>query len=117
MKKRTVWFLVIGVAAVAVGAAGVGALALVLRGGGGVASRSYLYLDLDGEVPEQPAGAELGSLFERRPPSLRALVDGLDRAASDSRIASVVLRVGSLPDSGWASVQELRDGVARFRRS
>src|SRR4029079_7897149 len=37
--------------------------------------------------------------------------------ASDSRIASVVLRVGSLPDSGWASVQELRDGVARFRRS
>lgn len=117
MKKRTAWFLVAGVAAMAVGAAAVGVLALALRGsGGGVASRSYLYLDLDGEIPEQPAGNELGSLLERKPPSLRALVEGLDRAAGDSRISSVVLRVGSL-DGGWATVQELRDGVARFRRS
>jgi len=118
MKKRTAWFLVAGVAALAIGAAGVGVLALMLRGGGGgVASGSYLYLDLDGAVPDQPPSSDLGNLFERRPPSLRALVDGLDRAAGDARVSAVVLRVGSLPDAGWATVQELRDGVARFRRS
>jgi protease IV len=118
MKKRTAWFLVAGVAALAIGAAGVGVLALVLRGGGGgVASGSYLYLDLDGEVPDQPPASDLGNLFERRPPSLRALVDGLDRAGGDSRVTAVVLRVGSLPDAGWATVQELRDAVGRFRRS
>ncbi len=45
-----------------------------MRGpGGALSSRSYLYLDLQGEIPEQPS-SELGSFLERRPPSLRALV-------------------------------------------
>jgi protease IV len=117
MKKRTAWILVAGVAAIAVGVAFVGAMALMMRGrGGAVASRSYLYLDLQGEIPEQPS-SELGTFLERRPPSLRALVDSLDRAASDSRVAAVVVRVSVLPDSGWATVQELRDAITRFRRS
>ncbi len=117
MKKRTAWILVAGVAALAVGAAAIGVLALAMRGrGGSLSSRGYLYIDLQGEIPEQPS-SELGTFLERRPPSLRALVDSLDRAASDPRISAVVVRVSSLPDSGWASVQELRDGIARFRRS
>src|SRR5262245_22088690 len=117
MKKRTAWILVAGVAALAVGVAGVGVLALAMKGRGGtLSSRSYLYLDLDGEIPEQPA-TELGTFLEKRPPSLRALVDSLDRGAGDPRISAVVVRVGSLPDSGWAMVQELRDGIARFKRA
>ncbi|HET8646361.1 MAG TPA: signal peptide peptidase SppA [Vicinamibacteria bacterium] len=117
MKKRTAWILVAGVAALAVGAAAVGVLALAMRSRGGVLeSRSYLYLDLQGEIPEQPP-SEFGTFLERRPPSLRALVDSLDRAATDPRITAVVVRVSSLPDSGWATVQELRDGIARFRKS
>ena len=117
MKKRTAWILVAGVAALAIGAAGIGVLALMMRGPGGtLSSRSYLYLDLEGEIPEQPP-SELGSFLERQPPSLRALVDSLDRAAGDPRITAVVVRVSSLPDSGWATVQELRDGITRFRKS
>jgi protease IV len=117
MKKRTAWILVAGVAALAVGVSAVGLLALAMRGGGGsLSSRSYLYLDLDGEIPEQPS-TELGTLLERRPPSLRALIDSLDRGASDPRISAAVVRVGSLPESGWATVQELRDGITRFKRS
>jgi protease-4 len=117
MKKRTAWILVAGVAALAIGAAGVGVLALAMRGpGGSLSSRSYLDLDLEGEIPEQPP-SELGTFLEKKPPSLRALVDSLDRAAADPRISSVVVRISFLPDSGWATVQELRDGIARFRRS
>ena len=117
MKKRTAWILVAGVAALAVGVSAVGLLALVLSGrGGSLSSRSYLYLDLDGDIPEQPS-SELGTFLERRPPSLRALIDSLDRGASDPRISAAVVRVGELPESGWATAQELRDGIMRFKRS
>ena len=71
MKRRTAWILVAAVAAVAIGAAAVGALALMLRGhqsaSTSFAGKSYLYLDLDGEIPEQPP-VELPSFLERRPP-------------------------------------------------
>jgi protease-4 len=119
MKKRTAWILVAGVAAVAIGAAAVGALALMLRGtdgGSWSASGGYLALNLHGEIPEQPA-AELPSFFERRPTSIRVLVESLDRAATDPKVSSVVLRVSFLSDVGWARVQELRDAIVRFRKS
>jgi len=119
MKKRTAWILIAGVAAVAIGAAGVGALALVLRGSkGGVTwtADNYLYLRLEGEVPEQPSG-DFGSFLEKRPASLRTLMESLDRAASDPKVRAVVVRVSVLPDSGWGKVQELRDAITRFRKS
>jgi protease-4 len=116
VKKRTAWVLVAGVAAMALGAAAVGVLALVLRGQSGPSwsGNRYLFLDLSEEIPEQPP-SELGSFFERRPPSLRTLVESIDRAASDPKVTALVLRVGFLPDAGWGKVQELRDAVARFR--
>jgi protease IV len=120
MKRRTAWILVAAVAAVAIGAAAMGALALMLRGrqtaSASFAGKSYLYLDLDGEIPEQPP-VELPSFLERRPPTLRTLVDSIDRAGHDSKVDALVLRVSFLPDSGWGKVQELRDAVARFRKS
>jgi protease-4 len=119
MKKRTAWVLIAGVAAVAIGAAGVGALALVLRGSkGGVtwSADSYLYLRLEGEVPEQPP-SDFGSFLEKRPASLRTLMQSLDRAAADPKVRAVVVRVSILPDSGWGKVQELRDAITRFRKS
>ena len=120
MKKRTAWVLVAGVAAVAIGAAGVGALALVLRGSksGSVSwtSDSYLYLRLEGAVPEQPAG-DFGSFLEKRPASLRTIMQSLERAAEDPKVRAVVVRVSVLPDSGWGKVQELRDAITRFRKS
>jgi protease-4 len=124
MKKRTAWILVAAVAAVAIGAAAVGALALMLRGAGGGDSASwssgsdgYLYLNLHDEIPEQSPGGELPSFFEKRPAPLRVLVESLDRAAGDSKVTSVVLRVSLLPDVGWGRVQELRDAILRFRKS
>ncbi|HLA77094.1 MAG TPA: signal peptide peptidase SppA [Vicinamibacteria bacterium] len=120
MKKRTAWVLVAGVAAVAVGAAAVGGLALLLRGqdgGGGLTGKDqYLAFDLRGEIPEPPS-SDLTPFFGRRPPTLRTLVESLDRAAGDAKVKAVVLRVSFLPDAGWGKVQELRDAIVRFRKS
>jgi len=121
MKRRTKWVLAAGVTAVAVGAAAVGGLALLLRGPASGGSSlfggdSYLDLSLGGDLPEAPA-SDFGSLFERRPTSLRTYVESLDRAASDPKIRAVVMRVGMLSDAGWGKVQELRGALLRFRKS
>jgi protease IV len=118
MRRRTAWILAASVLAVSLGAAAVGALALLLKGRGGLGfgGKSYLLLSLDGSIPEQPS-ADLGSLLERRPVSLRTLVESLERAAADPKVSAVVVRVGTLPDAGWGKVQELRDALARFRKS
>ncbi len=120
MRRRTAWIVAAGVAALAMGAAAVGALALLLRGRGAsptwASSETYLSLNLGGQIPEQPP-SELETFFERKPTSLRTLVESLDRAASDPKVKALVLRVSQLPDSGWGKVQELRDAVGRFRKS
>jgi protease-4 len=119
MKRRTAWVLAAGVAAVALGAAAVGAVALVVRGGKSPAGWSggsrYLALDVDGEMPEEPSSG-LSGLFESRPPSIRAMVEAVDRASRDPAVKGLLLRVGSV-DTGWARVEELRDALLRFRRS
>lgn len=118
MRKRTAWLLVAGVAAVAVGAAALGGLALALKGHGGspFGGGNYLLLSLQAEIPEQPP-SEIGSFLERRPPSLRILVDSLHRAGSDPKVKAVVLRAGAIPDAGWGKVQELREAIVHFRKS
>jgi protease-4 len=119
MKKRTAWVLAACVLAVTLGAAAVGALALLMRGGGGgprLSGSSYLALDLSGPIPED-SPTDLGNFLERRPPTLRTLVESIDRASSDSNVKGLVVRVSSLPASGWGQVQELRDAITRFRAS
>jgi len=119
MKRRTAWLLAAGVAALALGAAAVGAVALVVRGGrvspSWAGGGGYLALDVSGDMPEEPSSG-LSGFLESRPPSIRALVESVDRAGRDPAVKGLLLRVGTL-DVGWARVQELRDALVRFRRS
>jgi protease-4 len=120
MKRRTAWLLAAGVAAVALGAAAVGAVALLVRGGGRPSlgwsgGGRYLALDVDGDLPEEPA-AGLSGFFESRPPSIRGLVEAVERATRDPQVKGLLLRVGTL-SAGWARTQELRDALVRFRKS
>jgi protease-4 len=43
-------------------------------------------------------------------------VESIDRAAADSRVQGLVLRMGVV-NAGWGRVQELRDALVRFRAS
>src|SRR5688572_18168078 len=122
MKRRSVFVLAACIAAVAFGAAVVGGIALYLRyGNGGGESASwggsqYLDLHLVDALPEQPAPA-FGTFLDRTPVSLRTVVRSLDRAAKDSRVSAVVLRLSVLPGAGWGKVEELRSAITRFRAS
>ena len=120
MTRKTAWLVAAGVAAVALGAAAVGAVALLVRGGAGrpsgemFAGGGYLAIELSGDMPEGPAPVE--TLFESRPPSIRALVEAVDRAAHDRKVMGLLLRIKPL-DTGWGRVQELREALVRFKRS
>jgi protease-4 len=121
VKRRTGWILVAGVALVAIGAAAVGAVALVLRRGSGggapvLGGNTSLTIEVQGEIPEAPP-QEFGAFFERRPPSLKTLVESLDHAARDPKVTSVLLRVGNVSGAGFGRIQELRDAIQRFRKS
>jgi protease-4 len=121
MRRKTAWVVAAAVAALALGAAAVGAVALLLRGSSGrgaaapvFASGGYLALDVGGDMPEGPPPVE--SFFQDRPPTLRALVEAVDRAASDRQVKGLLLRIRPLA-IGWGRAQELREALVHFRRS
>ena len=84
MKRRTFWILAAGVLLLALGTAAIGVVALVLRRGGqgapALGSNTSLTLNVAGEMPEAPA-AQFGALFEKRPPSLKTLVEEAEARA------------------------------------
>ncbi len=98
-----------------------------------VASIALLYLFVGGG-PSVPSNATLvlrpgGDLFEVAPDdvftyvrtsdahTVRGYVETLRKAAVDSRVSAVLLRPRGFSSPFWAKVQELRDGVAEFRKS
>jgi protease-4 len=79
-----------------------------------VPASTILALDLTERLPEGPSGDALaGLLFEERP-SLRKVLDGIERAAGDTRVKAIFARVGG-DDYGFGAVQELRDAIIAFR--
>ncbi|MBI5481746.1 MAG: signal peptide peptidase SppA [Deltaproteobacteria bacterium] len=103
--------------------AAIGALVVVLTllglaaaacgGKGSVARRTVLELNLERGLvearPENPL-----AFMGRRQPTLRDVVEALERAADDDRVKGVVARIGAAR-LGTAQVQEIRDAVIRFR--
>ena len=78
----------------------------------------FVWVPVSGSLPEfEPR--KRGLLRRRlapRPsgPSLENIRSRLDRILADGRPSGVILRVENL-DAGWASLEELRREVARFR--
>src|SRR6266480_1923786 len=62
----------------------------------------------ESEAPFRPLSFEV---VPRTQPTTYRVVDGLRRAARDSRIEALVLQI----DWGWAKVSEVRDAVLAFR--
>jgi protease-4 len=85
--------------------------------GPAVPSSAALVLRPDGDLPELTPDDVVGQLFREETDSLRSLVDSLERAKTDPRITSVLLRPGSLSLPYWAKVEELRAALKDFRES
>jgi len=70
-------------------------------------------LTLKDDYPEGPAPA---GLFGELRPRLQDIVERIDKAAKDEKVAGLVLKVRS-PHVGLGKVDELRAAIARFRNS
>lgn len=81
-----------------------------------IARQTVLELDFDRAYSETLPFQSFTASFTEVVPTLRSVVEALDRAAEDDRVVGVVARVGAAP-MGLASIQELRDAVTRFRES
>jgi len=92
-----------------------GAIAFMAEGAPEVEARSALWLRLSGEVIEYPTLPVL-PLVDEEPLSQHALLEGLHRAAADTRIDGVLLEIDGA-DLGWAKAAELRAAIQRFRES
>lgn len=73
-----------------------------------------LALDLSRPVTDAPGAPPLARLRAARGTDLREVVEALDAAAHDPRIAGVVAKVDA-PAANWAHAQELHAAVRRFR--
>jgi protease-4 len=83
------------------------------------AIKTYSYLDIDlfGPLPEFAAPDFWTSFFlGAKPLTVHDLWENMRKAKVDSRIHSVLLRLGYL-EGDWAKINELREAVLDFRKS
>ncbi|WP_426748678.1 signal peptide peptidase SppA [Myxococcus faecalis] len=79
-----------------------------------VPSNLVLELDLSQPLAENVSADSLAGAFGEDPLTVRDVVDALEKAGEDSRVKSLVVRVGTSPGSP-ATTQEVRDAVKAFR--
>jgi protease-4 len=77
---------------------------------------TVLTAEIEGLIREQPAQDVFSSLLLGAPLTVTEIVEGLDRARTDPRIAGMVLRVGE-STMNMASLQEVRDKIRQFNRA
>lgn len=83
---------------------------------GRVPSRTILELNLETALLEAPPTDPLARLAGQSTPVLRDIVEGLEKARTDSRVAGLIARMGGASMS-MAQAQEIRDAVQSFRTS
>ncbi len=89
-------------------------LIIVLGRKGHVPSKTILEANFETQLVEDIPNDPAAQALLRDRAVVRDVVDALDRAANDDRVAGLVARVGAVP-MGVAEAQELREAVLRFR--
>lgn len=74
--------------------------------------RLLLEIDLTRGLVEAPPSSPIDALRSMQTPTLRGLVDALERAAEDDDVVGVIAHIG---DVGFTAAAELRTAVAAFR--
>jgi protease-4 len=83
-------------------------------GKGTIASKTILEIDLETELREQEPNDPFARLAGKSTPVLRDIVDALEKARTDDRVAGLIAHMGAAPLS-MAQAQEIRDAVLNFR--
>ncbi|MGE5203753.1 MAG: signal peptide peptidase SppA [Acidobacteriota bacterium] len=79
-----------------------------------VPDTTVLSLSLDRALSDAPAGDGLSGYLSEPQPSLRDVLDTLERGAGDPKVKGLFVRLGG-DEIGAAQVQVLRDAIAAFR--
>ncbi|WIG94057.1 signal peptide peptidase SppA [Myxococcus sp. SDU36] len=91
----------------------VGLMLLASASKPGVPSNLVLELDLEEPLSEHGGGDSLMGAFGEAPTTVRDVVEALEKAGDDTRVKSLLVRIGH-PGTP-AATQELRDAVKAFR--
>ncbi len=75
---------------------------------------SYLVQSLSGEIPEFVPEGSLP--IPRQPMSHTTVLENLEKARVDERIAGVVLKI-EMPAIGWGKLAEIRDRIGELRKA
>jgi protease-4 len=86
----------------------------VRAGKGGVPDKTILEVNLETEILEYVPADPIAQLMLQDKPRLRRMVEALERASGDDRVAGLIANVGE-GDMGVAQMQELRRAIQRFR--
>ena len=81
-----------------------------------IASNTVLTIPIEGFIQEQPAQGLLSSFVAGAPLTVTDIVEGLDRARTDPRIAGAIVQP-SESTMNMAKMQEIRDKILEFNRS
>lgn len=92
------------------------ALAFLFSLGGRVPSNSVLVLELGGLIEDQVAPDPWARLTGPKVTVTHDVLNAIDRAARDSRIAGLVVKI-TPSTAGWAKIEEIRARLAEFRQS
>ncbi len=81
-----------------------------------IEDRSWLVLDIYGDIPEYgPPADPMAQLVGGDVETLQGYLDNLTKAAVDKRIAGVIMKISASNSLGLGKLQELRGGVAKVR--
>jgi protease-4 len=109
--------LTILLVAIVLSAAAMVVLMLVVGREPTIASNSVLVVRVEGDLADAASDTVFESLVGARRNGVRAIVENLRKAKADRRIATVVVRPGSLTSAYWARLQEVRDAILDFKTS
>jgi len=86
----------------------------VIGSKGKVPEKTILEANFEEALPEDIPDNPTAKFLMSERPTMRDVVDAIDRGAGDDRVVGMVAKIGAAP-LGMAKVQEIREAVQRFR--
>ncbi|MBO7540428.1 MAG: signal peptide peptidase SppA [Bacteroidales bacterium] len=80
-----------------------------------VKKHSVLTIDLSKPFTERETTTVESLLFDQKTVGFNTILEAIDKAATDKKIEGIYLKDGLTYSAGWATTQELRNALAKFK--
>lgn len=82
-----------------------------------IKKNSVLTIDLSKPINEREVSTIESLMFNQKTIGLNTILSAIESATTDKRIKGIYLKTGMMYTGGWATTQEIRDALARFKDS